>query len=301
MHEYKGTVVFKMDLKNTKENRKKFEILFCIFSEIAGNYYNFRSSFSNKDFEFFEESTKTIQTKPILFYGKSGYDFEVDLKVFFKPKKSDFEYAMYTLEKIFKNAGAEIPFKNLSLKDFISFTAIFNLKDLCIIEKTIQEISGYLNCMSLEKDRIINETKILNSPLNISFNAFTLNNFYEKDIYFDFETIPGIQLFLDSIINRENYGLDNELISKLSKDVYDSIHLILNESNENCLKENLLCLTSFVFRQHNLTGFFEFSYFNKYIYEDFGDIYFSNYSGDIFNLTKIFKDLKIQIENYIQL
>ena len=117
MHEYKGTVVFKMDLKNTKENRKKFEFLFCIFSEIVGNSYNFRSSFSNKDFEFFEESTKTIQTKPILFYGKSGYDFEVNLVVFFKPNKSDFEYAKYTLEKIFKNAGVEIPFKNLSLNE----------------------------------------------------------------------------------------------------------------------------------------------------------------------------------------
>lgn len=191
---FTGEVIFfHKRLSNTPENIRKFEKILDVFLELTNTYYGGFQEVTTDDMEFNEQSDY-VESISYYFFSCGRWTYENSFNYINKISKEGFEQELNNFKEKNLDKYIDISFYDLIGLGFQVIGADY--EPGC---EVLYDFDAESHITGIKEDNETEYEVIVNSCEDISFTAQNINEIDEDYIYYDFNTVYGINVFLKAI------------------------------------------------------------------------------------------------------
>lgn len=191
---FTGSVIFfHKRLNNTPENIKKFKKILDVFLEVTNTYYGGFQEVVTDDMEFNEKSDY-VESISYYFFSCGRWTYENSFNYINKISKEGFEQELNNFKDKNLDKYIEISFYDLIGLGFQVIGADY--EPGC---EVLYDFDAESHIIGIKEDNETEYEVIVNSCEDIPFTAQNVNKIDEDYIYYDFNTVYGIDVFLKAM------------------------------------------------------------------------------------------------------
>lgn len=207
---FTGTVIFfHKRLNNTPENIRKFKKILDVFLEVTNTYYGGFQEVVTDDMEFNEQSDY-VESISYYFFSCGRWTYENSFNYINKISKETFEQELNNFKDKNLDKYIEISFYDLIGLGFQVIGADY--EPGC---EVLYDFDAESHITGIKENNETEYEVIVNSCENIPFTAQNINGIDEDYIYYDFNTVYGIDVFLKALFTSIYDDIVNYHMEKL--------------------------------------------------------------------------------------